>query len=171
MTEKITPANQSRVPSGVSSDGGQYTAELKGEPALADGRAIGGKPAPVEPRRPELTAEQRFTNKLRGHNFLPPKAELKKLPPLLTYAETPLEEIPILQHYFTRSGAGNWYVAEYDPASGHAWGYADVTGGTGEWGTFDLVELEQLHVGWTVIERDCHFGSPRNMEEIRTRGY
>jgi hypothetical protein len=129
------------------------------------------KPVPAEPLRPPLTDQQRFTNKLRGHNFMPPKAELKKIPPIGTYTETPLDEIPIQQHYFSRSGAGNWYVAEYDPKSGTAWGYADLTGSTGEWGQFDMVELEQLHVGWTVIERDCHFGSPRNMGTIRSLGY
>lgn len=117
------------------------------------------KPAPVEPLRPALTEKQRWTNKLRGHNFLPPKAELKKIPPFNTHDETPLDEIPIHQHYFSRSGAANWYVAEYDPATGIAWGYADLTGSTGEWGKFSLVELEELHVGMTVIERDCYFNS------------
>jgi hypothetical protein len=166
--ERTYRLNASRG-NGVESS--QFGYSKQGEATPAAGRAIGGKPAPVEPVRPELDAEQRFTNKLRGHNFMPPKAELKKIPPIGTYNETPLDEIPIRQHYFSRSGAGNWYVAEYDPEFGTAWGYADLTGSTGEWGQFDMVELEQLHVGWTVIERDCHFGTPMNMGTIRSLGY
>jgi hypothetical protein len=144
--------NPNRVPEGVST-GGEFAPELKGEPPALRDRAA----ATAEPRRAPQTPAQKMVDRLRGHKFYPPKAQLSKFPPVGTNDETPLEEIEIHGHYFTRGGAANWYVAEYDPATGHAWGYADITGSTGEWGSFDMVELEQLHVGWTVIERDCHF--------------
>lgn len=165
----MSTTNPNRVPEGTS-EGGRFTVGRTNEPStLASARAIASTAEPDQ-RRAQPTPQQKITDKLRGHKFYPPKRDLAKLPATGTYAETPLDEIPIQQHYFTRGGGANWYVAEYDPATGHAWGYADLTGQSGEWGSFDMVELEELRVGMTVIERDCYF-SKASFGEISARGY
>jgi hypothetical protein len=57
-------------------------------------------------------------------------------------------------HYFV--GGCDWYVAELDPETGDAFGYADL--GHGEWGYFNLVEMERtVASGWLVVERELDF--------------
>jgi hypothetical protein len=64
-------------------------------------------------------------------------------------------------HYFI--GGCDWYLAELDPETGLAFGYADL--GCGEWGYFDLVEMEhQLIQGWMVIDRELGFVPKRATE-------
>ncbi|MBG0738825.1 DUF2958 domain-containing protein [Paeniglutamicibacter antarcticus] len=113
--------------------------------------AAAGPPAPpvkfTEPNR-----------KIRGHNFYAPKAVLSKVPALGATEDTPLEEKKFHLHYFT-GGAANWYIAEYDPATGKAFGLMDPSGrGDGSWGYVSLPELEAYNPsGYRVIERDCYF--------------
>jgi hypothetical protein len=61
-------------------------------------------------------------------------------------------------HYF--AGGCDWWIAEYDPATGAAFGYACLGDPTcAGWGHLDLPELEQIRVrgGLLIIERDLHW--------------
>ena len=60
----------------------------------------------------------------------------------------------IYAHYFVASC--DWYVAEFDPTTGDAFGFADL--GCGEWGYFNLAQLESLLVHkFMVIDRELDF--------------
>jgi hypothetical protein len=55
-------------------------------------------------------------------------------------------------------------VAELDPATGDAFGYADL--GYGEGGYFNLVEMKStVASGWLVVERDMAF-CPATAREV-----
>jgi len=97
----------------------------------------------------------------RGHEFVP-GALLAGIPGLHDTEHTPLAQKMLHIHYFV--GGCDWYVAELDHETGLAFGYADL--GCGEWGYFDLVEMEKtIAHGWLVIERDIHF-RPRTAKEL-----
>lgn len=59
-----------------------------------------------------------------------------------------------------------WYVTEYDPATGEAFGL--VEGFADEWGYFSIPEFEALNraKGFGVIERDESF-EPAPVREVR----
>ena len=89
----------------------------------------------------------------RGHIFLTSDL-LRTIPRLYATEDMPLQEKVLHAHYFV--GGCDWYVAELDLETGDAFGYADLD--CGEWGYFNLVELEQTVVhGWLVVERGIHF--------------
>jgi hypothetical protein len=99
----------------------------------------------------------------RRHKFFSPTV-LARIPRLRGTLDTPLAEIVIYLHYFV--GNSDWYVAELDPATGLAFGYADLGMGTPDWGYFDLVELEKTVVnGLFVIERELQF-TPKKAREL-----
>jgi hypothetical protein len=105
--------------------------------------------------------------KRRGHNFLPPQAILKKIPAL--YATDGIiepEDKMIYLKYF--SAAGDWWIAELDPDSGMAFGYAHMAD-CAEWGEIYLPELEELnaHHGLVIVERDCWW-KPKKFGECAT---
>jgi Protein of unknown function (DUF2958) len=104
----------------------------------------------------------------RGHAFLPPKAVLSKIPALYATEKTDPDDKIIHAHYF--SAGSDHYVAELDPETGEAFGYARLAAFPegAEWGYFDLSELEQVnaHGGLVIVERDCHW-QPRKFSEIK----
>ncbi len=67
-----------------------------------------------------------------------------------TYDVCAAEKI-ITEHYFT--SAGDWWICEYDPDSGQAFGYARLANMPNyvEWGCIYLSELEEInaHIGLT----------------------
>jgi hypothetical protein len=65
--------------------------------------------------RPAQTQRQR-----RGHDFYPPVASA--IPALYGTEDTPTREKVLHAHYF--AAACDWWIAEYDPATGEAFGYA-----------------------------------------------
>lgn len=93
----------------------------------------------------------------RGHNFYPPKSILSKIPALYGTDGIPAEEKTIHLHYF--GGAADWWIAEIDPETMEAFGYADLGHGMGEWGYVSLPEVEAVNVqrGLVVIERDLYW--------------
>ncbi|WP_160487378.1 DUF2958 domain-containing protein [Rathayibacter iranicus] len=95
--------------------------------------------------------------KLRGHVFLP--SQSKTWPAPRSNDATDLADIPFVAHYFV--GGSNWYVAELDHQTGEAFGYVDLGIGHGEYGYFNLHELEAIVVrpsGFPQpIERDVNF--------------
>jgi hypothetical protein len=101
----------------------------------------------------------------RGHDFLP---EADTVPPLYATEEVPLAEKVIACHYFC--AAGDWWIAEMDPAAGLALGYAKLAAypDAAEWGYIDLAELEALNQsgGLMIVERDLHW-QPCKFSEIR----
>lgn len=93
---------------------------------------------------------------------LMPKGVAETVPPL--YA-TEDEDDPIARvKLFSR--AWTWYVTEYDPATGEAFGF--VGGFSDEWGYFDVRDLEALNraKGYNVVERDGHF-EPALVSRVR----
>ena len=93
---------------------------------------------------------------------LMPKGVAAKVPPL--YA-TEREDDPVARvKLFSR--AWTWYVTEYDPATGEAFGF--VEGFADEWGYFDVRDLEALNraKGYNVVERDEHF-EPAPVSRVR----
>ena len=101
--------------------------------------------------------------KFRGHNFYPPKADLKKIPNLYSTEDTPLDDKIIYIHYFGSSQ--DWYIAELDQGTGLAFGYADLGFGMGEWGEIYLPEIEAVKGQFIPIERDLSF-TPQKASEV-----
>jgi hypothetical protein len=89
----------------------------------------------------------------RHYDFIT-KSMISSIPPLYATEHIPAAQKMIYAHYFIASC--DWYVAELDPSTGDAFGYADL--GCGEWGSFNLVELESLLVHkFMVIDRELDF--------------
>jgi hypothetical protein len=94
----------------------------------------------------------------RGHDFLPPKALLKRIPALGATAKQDAADTVIWLHYF--GVAGDWWITELDADEGYAFGYVRLANMPefAEWGGVDLAELEALtvslpvsvHVGYKV---------------------
>ena len=107
--------------------------------------------------------DQTQIDNLRGHKFLP--ADVSEIPALDTNTETALDDITIHLRFFTNAGSAYWLVAECDPETEIAWGFAEVTPGFGEWGSFSLRELRELCVvkGYLpiIVERDLYFTAKR----------
>ena len=81
---------------------------------------------------------------VRGHDFYPPAEVLARIPGLYRTEPVPTGEKTIWLHYF--AGPCDWWIAEYDPASGDACGYACLGDpGNAEWGYTNLADLEALH--------------------------
>lgn len=118
------------------------------------------------PQTPTLPETQR---KRRGHRFYPSAAEARQIPALAdAYNWASGRGHTIHAHYFV--GGCDWWVTNYDPATGMAHGYAclgmpDIA----EWGDFSLPELEEVSVRVEIIwptgpgylgipvERDCYW--------------
>jgi hypothetical protein len=104
----------------------------------------------------------------RGHKFFPENMET--IPALYSTEETPLRDKVIHLHYFM---AGcDWYIAELDPATGLAFGYAILHGDEygAEWGYSSTFEMETLLLSITetdmLIERDLDW-TPRKFSDIK----
>ena len=102
------------------------------------------------------------TNKQRrGHEFQMPQDIQRNIPKTYGTDDIAIADKIVHAHYFSPSG--DWYVVEMDD-DGYAWGFADL--GYGEWGYFDLEELEEVYVEpFGIVERDMHF-SPKPVSEI-----
>lgn len=97
----------------------------------------------------------------RGHVFLP-KNLIRDAPGLFATERVRILDKNVVAHYFV--GGSDWYLVELDSETGDAFGYADL--GFGEWGYFNLVELEMTIVdGWLVVERELNF-QPRTAAEL-----
>lgn len=86
---------------------------------------------------------------------LMPEEVAATVPPLYATEE---ERDPVARvRLFSRVSGWTWYVTEYDPATGEAFGL--VEGFADEWGYFSIPEFEALNraKGFGVIERDEHF--------------
>ena len=99
---------------------------------------------------------------LRGHDFLPD--DLSAIPALYS-EDRSADSTDIHLRFFTNVGSAYWLVAQYDPDTEVAFGYAEVVPGGGEWGDFSLRELRELHVVKNgipiIVERDLYFAPTR----------
>ncbi|WP_073227365.1 hypothetical protein [Streptomyces sp. NBRC 110465] len=96
----------------------------------------------------------------RGHAFYPPSEVLRNVPAIYATDGIPCEHKAIHAHYF--AAWGDWYVAEFDPVSGEAFGWARLGADDtqGEWGYFDLPALESHRSTSGLpnfVERDLDF--------------
>lgn len=95
---------------------------------------------------------------------LMPEEVAATVPPLCATEEgkDPIARVKL----FSCVSGWTWYVTEYDPATGEAFGL--VEGFADEWGYFSIPELEALNraKGFSVIERDEHF-EPAPVREVR----
>ena len=111
---------------------------------------------------------QNDIDKLRGHDFLP--TDLSGVPMLYSDSASSIAATMIHLRFFTNAGSAYWLLAELDPETGIAYGYAEVIPGCGEWGSFSIHELRELYVekqGFPIIvERDLHF-TPKPFSEIK----
>ena len=74
----------------------------------------------------------------------------------------------IIAKFFNPTGAGTWYVTEYNPKEKVFYGYVSIFGDhNDEWGSFGLDELESIKGKFGLgIERDKYFGEKRSSEVI-----
>lgn len=89
------------------------------------------------------------------------KEVLKRLPPL--YSQEKVED-PIAQvKFFNPTGAGTWYLTEYDPEEKLGFGLCVIQ--EAELGYVSIEELEQFRGRFGLgIERDIHW-KPRPLSE------
>ncbi len=101
----------------------------------------------------------------RGHRFYPQNPT----PGLYETDEVQAAEKTITEHYFCATG--DWWICEYDPDEGNAFGYARLAAmpDCAEWGYINLPELETVnaHDGLTIVERDCYW-EPTRFADITT---
>ena len=111
----------------------------------------------------KLAWESANTNKQRrGHSFHMPQDLQRKIPGLYETEGTKTADKMVWAHYFTSSG--DWYVTEMDPETGECFGWADL--GYGEWGYFDLDEMESVYnPPFGIIERDMNW-TPKKVSQI-----
>lgn len=94
--------------------------------------------------------------------------EVAKAIPAL-YAQEGAEDPVVYLHLFSCISGWDWYITEYDPATGEAFGL--VKGFETEWGYVYIPELEGVNraKGFNVVERDERF-SPAPASLIEGRG-
>ena len=82
--------------------------------------------------------------------------EIAKTVPRL-YEQDGAEDPTVHVHYFSCVNGWDWYLTEYDPRTGEAFGL--VRGFETEWGYFSVREMERVNreKGFGVVERDEHF--------------
>ena len=116
---------------------------------------------PVESSRKTAYQSANTNKQRRGHEFQMPQDIQRNIPKTYGTDDIAIADKIVHAHYFSPSG--DWYVVEMDD-DGYAWGFADL--GYGEWGYFDLEELEEVYVEpFGIVERDMHF-SPKPVSEI-----
>lgn len=73
------------------------------------------------------------------------------------------EDAVVVLKIFNPTGAGTWYLTEYDPDNRLFFGFASIHGGLDdEWGYVSLTEMEQVKLPFGLtLERDLHFGTPK----------
>lgn len=97
----------------------------------------------------------------RHYDFIT-KLMISSIPPLYATEHIPAAQKMLYAHYFVASC--DWYVAEFDPTTGDAFGFADL--GCPEWGYFNLPEMEALLIhNFMVIDRKLDF-KPISAQEL-----
>lgn len=120
-------------------------------------------PKIADPSGPWIEKVRRIDRTMRGHAFLPLDIA-RKIPALWSQDGKGMEAMAHVRYF--GGGSAVWYVTEYDPATGEAFGWADLFGDSGELGYLSMEELGTLRVPPLnlPIERDCHW-SPRPLSQ------
>jgi len=93
------------------------------------------------------------------------KEILKAVPKLYAQDGKGMEAIAYAK-FFNPCGDGTWYMTEYDPIEGRAFGKV-VMHGESELGYFMIPELEAIKLRFGMyIERDIHF-SPTPLKDCK----
>ena len=73
------------------------------------------------------------------------------------YEQDDVDDPIVHVHYFSCVTGWDWYLTEFDPRTGEAFGL--VRGFETEWGYFSVREMERVNreKGFGVVERDEHF--------------
>lgn len=115
------------------------------------------------PEWPQLPDTQRHR---RGYPFYPSARDA--LPPPYATGEVPTSEKLMVVHYVV--GACDWWICEYDPETGTAFGYACLGDPiNAEWGYIALTALEQIQLGpdrGLIVQRDLSW-QPTPFRHIR----
>lgn len=89
----------------------------------------------------------------------------KKLPPLYTTQNIPVNEKTAILKLFTPWTNWTWYAVEYDPNTQTFFGLIQK-GSENEWGYFSLIEMQNVKGSFGLkIERDIYW-TPRKIKEI-----
>ena len=93
--------------------------------------------------------------------------EIAKTVPRL-YEQDGAEDPTVYVHYFSCVNGWDWYLTEFDPRTGEAFGL--VRGFETEWGYFSVREMERVNrqMGFAAVERDEHF-SPKPLSAVKGR--
>lgn len=93
-------------------------------------------------------------------------AEIASKAPRLYETDGKGSEAVAVAHFFSRLNGWDWYMTEYDPETGTAFGY--VCGLDRELGYFSIREFEQINadMGFCAIERDMYW-TPKTIGEIK----
>jgi hypothetical protein len=102
----------------------------------------------------------------RGHRFFPDNCA--DVPALYSTEDVPLKDKIIHLHYFI--GGSDWYVSEFDKATGLAFGFAvlNFQSQDSEWGYSNLYDLERLELSQgdeRIVNRDLRW-EPKKFSEI-----
>lgn len=103
---------------------------------------------------------------IRKHQLLP--ATLARKIPRLRSTDGQGEDATAYVKLFSPYSNAVWYITEYDPSTGEAFGWADLGFGMGELGYISIPELEGLHKrGLPLVERDLYW-KPRPLGQAKT---
>lgn len=92
---------------------------------------------------------------VRGHQLLP-KNVASKLPAI--YSQEKVEDPIVHVKLFSPYSNAVWYLTEYDPSDGQAFGWADLGMGGGELGYISIPELEASNKGGLpLVERELYW--------------
>ena len=93
-----------------------------------------------------------------------PKGLEKKLPPLYSQDGKGMDAT-VHAKFFDPQGSATWYLTEYDPKTGDAFGHADMGFGQGELGYFNVWEIGQTKGKMGLpMERDMYF-DPKSLND------
>jgi len=94
------------------------------------------------------------------------KGILAKLPAIGATSALPNDKIKVPLKIFNPSGAGTWYVTEYNPATGEAFGLVDLH--EKELGYFSLPELLAYRGRFGLpMERDLHWDGNTTLSQVK----
>lgn len=91
--------------------------------------------------------------------------EIERKTPRLYETDGQGREAVATAHYFSPLTGWEWFMTEYDPDTGEAFGFC--SGPFPELGYFSIPELEEINRkrGFQLIERDAHF-RPCKLSEV-----
>jgi len=108
----------------------------------------------------KMESKTREVDSIRGHKIMP-KALSSKVPPLGSQDGKGKDAI-VYAKFFDPQGSATWYMTEFDPKTGDAFGYADMFGSgdsqSAEMGYFNVWEIGQTMGKMGIpMERDNYW--------------